>query len=448
MFTLFRTSRAIAALFALLAATPLAAQYHASMALDRSFGANGFAALPQLDPTQPGIAPIGFVRLPLSGGYVYFHVQQVGANTRVVATRFHDNGTINTGWGSNGSLIYTVPVPAGGSSGDPLEREARVAVGVESGAEVIYLAEKFVSGGTFLGVARFAADGTFVSFDSSNLPTYLTSAMSSITAITTHPNMFFGDGLLVAVQGSGADSTRTALVHVTDGTIDNATNASLVRPGLRVNHLIAHPDGRVDVVGTEAGFMLYVEYNADNDTWGTDRFFHFPCPSGGTATASAADGMVRPASFGSDVLIIGRAVCSGGPHAMVARVSAIGTSPSVSWAVATTSDLGGCTDLVDRCRVSFAAVSSAGANRAYATTPMATLAHIDIDSNPGRLLGTDQLGQGSPSSQILVAPTFALGADQVHPFLVGFGYVIDVSTVSSGLGRIAVDRIFADGHGF
>lgn len=447
MLTLFRTSRAIAALFALLAAMPLAAQYNAGMALDRSFGANGFTALPQLDPTQPGIAPIGFVRLPLSGGYLYFHVQQVGANTRVVATRFHDNGTINTGWGSNGSLIYTVPVPAVGSSGDPTDREARVAVGVESGAEVIYLAEKFVSGGALLGVARFAADGTFLSFDSSNLPTYLASAMSSITAMTTHPNMFFGDGLLVAVQGSGVDSTRTALVHVTDGTIDSMSNAALVRPGLRINHLIAHPDGRVDIVGSEAGMVLYVEYNADSNTWGTERFFHFPCPSG-TATMSIADGLVRPASLGSDVLVIGRAACSGGPHAMVARVSAIGTSPSVGWAVATTSDLGGCTDLVGQCRVSFAAVSSAGANRAYVTTPVATLAHVDIGSNPGRLLGTDQLGQGSPSSQILVAPTFALGADQVHPFLVGFGYVIDVSTMSIGLGRIAVDRIFADGHGF
>lgn len=457
MLSPFRIVRAAIALSAFLAAAPLAAQYQGGMIPDPSFGSNGFGALPQLDPTQTVIAPIGFVRLTLTDGYVYFHVQQIGANSRVVATRFNNNGTIDTEWGNNGSLIYAIPVPAYASPGDPLGLEARLGIVVEEVPatagpdgnpimDVIYLVARMTTDTNYLYVARFEDSGAFLSFTTSNLSAHFVGGAGSITALAMRQALSKAPEAIVAVRGGGAETNKTAVVPVRrDMILDGpGSSLSLTRPDLRINQLIYPDDNYIDALGTASGMAMYAQYDPSGNAWVTERSFHFSCQSG-TPTGSVADGLLRPASLGADVLIVGRHVCTDTPvYSALARVANIATAPSVAWTVRTSSDAAGCSNLTDVCVYSFAAVSSSIPDRAY-VAGNSRLAQVDIGSQPGRLVGSDALFTAVPGVTRLVTPSFRYGADEVYPQLVGFGMVADSSGLDMGFGRIFVDRIFADG---
>lgn len=447
---LFSRFRIWFALAAFAVATPAMAQYQGPIATDRGFGSNGLARLPTVDPAHPGSLPLGFVRMPLSGGYVHFSVQQVGSNARVVASRYTDNGTLNTGWGSGGSQIYALPVPDGIGSGDPGQVEARVVVGLEGSpaSEILYLVGKLIGGDGkhYLTVARFAANGSLLAFSSDNLPVHFAFGAGSIVSAATSSRLFGAGGtnrygVLVAVQGRLSELNKTALIQIQESTIFETFSSSFTRPDLRINQLVMNADGKADVVGTEGGKALYMQYDASNDLLLQERFFDLPCASG--ATASVADGLVRNAALGSDVLLVGRANCTGGGQASVlARVANIATAPGINWRLTTADDLGGCGSLLDTCPVHSVLMSTALAGRIYATLPTGYLAHVNGGTGSAALLGFDAL----LGSDLAILPAPRWGTDQSHPYLAGLAYGFDSSSgFIFGLGRIALDRTFAGG---
>jgi hypothetical protein len=184
-----RVQRRFAPLAALacLFAVPLAqAQHVAPMIPDASFGISGYAPIPSVDIATPGASPLGFVRLPLSGGYLMLSVQTVGGVSRVVASRFTEAGAVNTAWGSGGSLAYGgIPAPKNAASFG--EAQARVVVNLEGSpaAEVIYLTGLYddLTGRPNLMAARLGADGALLGFGNSELFGFIGGA-ASIDAVS------------------------------------------------------------------------------------------------------------------------------------------------------------------------------------------------------------------------------------------------------------------------
>lgn len=439
---MFRQFLAALALSVVLAANPAFAQYQGVIAPDRSFGSGGFAALPVVSPATPGSVPLGFVRMPSSGGYLYFSVQQVGANLRVIASRYTDAGAINTGWGSGGNLVYAVPVPDGVGGGAPLEDiQARVVVGLEGSpaAEIVYLVGRF-SGN--LTVARFAADGTFLSFASDPLPIGFAFGPGSISAVAAGGNLFGGNtGLLVAVQGRSSEINRTALIQIQGGSIFETFGIRLNRPDLRINQIVLQADGKADLVGTQGAKATYLRYDARSNVLLNEQFFDLPCASSATL-ASVADGIVRGGALVNDVLISGRSQCGSGQQSSVVRIASVETLPTVAWSIGTGTDLGGCTALLDPCLASFVTLSGVVPGRAYAVTPGAYLAQVDVTGS-GRLLGRDALMGEAGGSALVIVPSNKFGASHAHPSIAGIGYSVTPGGAVFGFGRVVLDRLFA-----
>jgi hypothetical protein len=146
----------------------------APMALDKSFGNSGFAALPLVEAGAPEPIPLGFVRMPLSTGYMAFSVQKVRGISRIVGSRFTDEGILYTPWGTGGSQAYVFPTPVDRSGGADGDLQMRVTVSVENAVEVVYIAflYKNTTGATRLLVARLGASGGILSVGESNVSNY------------------------------------------------------------------------------------------------------------------------------------------------------------------------------------------------------------------------------------------------------------------------------------
>jgi hypothetical protein len=79
-----RASRVVISVFALawfcVAALPSLArgqQHTAPLPRDMSFGSGGFVTIPSVDMNAPSAMPLGFVRLPVSAGYLVFQCKRL-----------------------------------------------------------------------------------------------------------------------------------------------------------------------------------------------------------------------------------------------------------------------------------------------------------------------------------------------------------------------------------
>src|ERR1700753_1262875 len=84
--------------FVLLMVSMPALAWHAPMVVDSAFG----RFVPQLDSSHPLIAPVVSVHLPISGGYLMITEQTVGSVNKLVATKFTEDGAIESDWPSPG----------------------------------------------------------------------------------------------------------------------------------------------------------------------------------------------------------------------------------------------------------------------------------------------------------------------------------------------------------
>lgn len=426
---------------AFLVAMPAMAHYEGPIALDKSFGAGGFGGIPVLGSSPPGAVAIGFVRLPLSGDFLYFSVQQFSGNDRIVATRFTPAGAVNAQWGIQGSLVYSVPAPNYAAADDGTF-DARLVVNVEGAAEFVYLIGRHVN---TLTVARISiADGSFL-YNSSTLPIAYASGVGSITAAAPAraSTLYFTNapGVLVAVRGAGSEVNETDFVQVySDGATLNiaefsGTNGSITRQFLSINHMAVREDGAFDVVGAATGKAMYMQYYAKSPQVLREIYFDL---CGGT---SVADGLVRDPSLGADAILATRSNC--GPALVrISNIDAI--QPQVLWSAPTgvSDDNTNCPNLINPCSITFAAMSQTAPGEVLALTPSFRLAHVKAST--GALLGRDVLGGVWMDNDLLIEPTYKLGAVQSGPYLVGVAYLAPPTGRIFGLGRVATDRLFAD----
>lgn len=458
--SLRRMTRRLAARAALALAFLMApqaqAQSVASMIADGGFGFGGFASIPAVDTSTPASAPLGFVRMPLSGGYLVLSVQTVSGVSRVVASRLTETGAIDNGWGSGGAQAYAIPIPTGAANFTGFA-PARVVVALEGSPaiEVVYLVGLYNDGDgrPNLMAMRLGANGAFLSFANSELFGFIGGA-GSIDAISPasgtallagHP------GLLVAVRGQGSMADTTTIVQVftplgsvNTSIVDYATSdVRLSRPGLRINHLLAQDDGSFDAVGTEGGMALYLHYDAKSLHVLQERYFALSCGTGfGASSASVADGIVRNAT---SVLLLGRARCGGdGTRAVLARVATIDIAPTEVWSSRVSDAFDGFADLLDPCLSCAAVMSDTVAGQVLVVSPSGYLAHVDAGN--GRVAVRDALQLMQGAAVFGVAPTTRLGLSQTPPYLTGIAvYNVPPSAPLYGLARVAVDRVFASG---
>lgn len=434
------TSRTLLLLTLLLSGIAPSFAYLAGTAIDPGFGSGGIAAVPPYDASYVVSDIFGFVHLPISGGYLVFTKQTKAGVEHVVATRFTDAGVLDTGWGVGGQQTYAVPTPTG--------TDARVVVAVEGGAERIYLVGRFVSGTPYLMVATFGANGAFQNFSSSDVHTsFQNDGVGEVLAVEAGATTV-GQGLLIAVKGASSSSATVALV----GAIYTNNLPGQIYPGsttvprasFRINGMQDRGDGKVDILGTEGSQAVYMRFDPHNFTVETEKFFNFPCQTG-FATSSVADGMVHPASFGGDVLVGGRVACSSGDaYSIAARVASIDLAPAVAWGTRLEGVINPSLAF-GNCQQPFYAAGCSTANIAYSTSTEAgeaffgstypAVIHLDLGTAPAGLTGADF----TLANQV-VLPSAKYGSHYQYPYLVG----VAANGAQLGLGRVAVDRIFAD----
>lgn len=410
-------------------AAPAMAAYTGPVARDRSFGANGVAPAPLLGADPPGMRTLGLVRLPQSGEYLYVSAQQVNGNPRVVASRLNAAGIVNQQWGNQGSLVYSMPAPY----------NTWVLVNLEGSPaqEFVYVVGDY---GSSLAVGRISvATGAFT-FNASNLPHAFTGGIGSVTAVATAaPTTLYATsagGVLVAVRGTGAEANKTELVQAYDitTTIDIVeypyTGAIFSGTGLSINHMAQRDDGKFDVVGGAGGKATYLQYSAVSPG-GQLNYIDLACAN------STADGLVRDASLAGDVLLIGRSSC--GPE--VARIQTIESVPQRLWSANTgyNGNLNGCSNLTNFCADVFAAMSAGAPAQVQAVTAEDRL--VRVDTNSGQVVGADWLYGLLPEGAFQIYPSYRTGTALVGPHLMAVG----TSGSAHGLGRVAVDRLFAGG---
>lgn len=450
-FPAFARRLAALLLLALCLAAPAPAQQVAPFGHDAAFGIGGFASLPTLTPNAPGPTPLGFVRMPVSTGYVYFSVQQVNGVPRIVASRYTDEGALYTPWGSGGSQTYSLPIPIGGAGTFTDEIQARVAVNVEGTAEIVYLAMlyKDAQNVTNLLVARLDSNGGLLSAGNSTLSNGLSRGPGAITAIATANagTLQSGNpGLLLAVQGRETEIDTTELIQVSTPANSNVTtifeyptgDGRLTRADLRIRHMALRDDGSFDIVGNEGGKATYILYNAHTFRVLRQNYFTLSC---GSSVSSVADGLLRDSSLSGAALLVGRADCGGGDkRPVVAKVQDIDTFPTLAWTVVTADRISGCTDLLLPCLSSFITMASPG--RAAITTPAAYLSVIDA-AGAGTIVRRDALFSTGVGLSIL--PSFKVGASRNAPYLTGLAMQASPGVMAFGMARLPLDRIFGSG---
>ncbi len=429
------------------------AQWQAGMAYDQNFGAE----VPVLDASHPDMGVIGFVQLPLSGGYVFFSVQQIGTAKKLVMTRFNSDGSLDKFWArgtyaSLASYVIGIVLPDESFSTDESQYQARLTTAIEGSpaTEKIYLAAKYTVGGAqYLYVAKFDLTEPLESFAISNLPTSFSDGAGAMIGVSTQITRTAGTpGVVALVQGIGSESTKASVVQAYGDptTIDIAEVLTFTRPTLRLNRLIARPDGLGEVVGTSGSQALYMKLDVSRSAIVSETSFDLPCPSGFTIS-SVIDNLtlIPPADSDADVLILGRVECSDGLYSEVARVANIATLPTIESFTAQKQGLEPCPPPFASAGClysSFLRTADTSPFTAFATTTLTSLAHVATTA-PIKLLGNDFNQLNGP-----VFPATLLSEEYgtyfTYPYVVGVDFDASSGNVK-GLARLALDRIFAAG---
>lgn len=419
------------------------AQALAPLVKDPRFGENGVAAFPKLDVSgASNPTPLGFVRTPRSSGYLAASMQQYAGVPTIIVSRFNDDGQLVTYWGNRGSLAIWQMF------GVVRVSQARMTVNWEEGVgEMVYLAVVYENDvGNWLQVMRLDSGGILRSGGLEHLEDFA-DIPGEITAIAPAEIGQLGSrdpGLLMAVQGrinkdrvilvEGSASKYSYWMHLTRC---YSSEACFTRPGLRINQIVPREDGMFDLIGTERGKAMHMIYDARNSKIEQESFFDLGCGAGGS-TSSVLDGLARDDSLGdAATMVVGRAVCSvdGKTRSVMARLP--GAKPLQ---VITGDAVGGCSDLLEPCPLSSLVVSS---GHAYVVTPEARLVHVNTAAEYGRVLDQSLLYGDDWSLSIL--PTQRFGMAYVPPYLTGMAMTIAPEGIAYGLGRVSLDRIFADG---
>lgn len=432
-----------AAVAALLFVPVCQAAYRAPMAIDRSFGQDGFAAVP---PYQPGFgvfSAVGFVTLD-SGDYLLFTTQTLGSSTILAATRFNAEGSIVTNWGLNGSNIYPIPF----DYSQQIRITKRVALG---GQEYVYL----VGVGGPSATSSYAvevvrvSDGAQYSFSQSG-----PFGFPAVPLLHARHASAISDSGDVAIVGHGYNNAGgpgevTDLFHTTsdppviDVTFSAWTELNL--PALEIFEMTSGAGGLTLAGRTSSQAMILFYDPAARSTLATNAF-NLPCPSAAVPLFSSVDHAVP--ITGQDFLVYGRSLCSGDPndHVALMRMSGLHFStPTPVWVLPFEEANSGCA-LLTACSRSYfdilrvyLANSHTATYYALATTTNGALEHVDLgmDFQTPKLAGTE-----INNADFSIAPSQILGSD----LQADKGTLVAVSNRLGqlGLARIDIDRIFAD----
>lgn len=411
------------------------------MALDPDFGSNGFIAIPRYVTADPGttITPIGMVRLKHDGGYIVATLQNVSNVPRMALSRFTAAGSLDTSWGQGGTQMPALPSPyldAAPSSA------IRLVAGEEGGQDIFYLAFSLQGSPSFsVAVAKFQANGSFDSsfgfggYGVSSLPTSAPNGIGPLRGAAF--TLVFGQPVLVVVVSAPGNRLVFSRAHGPgSAAMSDQGGGSVVTLGSSPTLLQMRNAGpnKVELVGGLGSLALYLRYDA-----GTlelhSRTFHFRCPAG--TNWSVADALERPAAFGDDVLLVGRASCIGvGPVAVVTRMVNVADAPNEVWSARTETDTV-CTTTSSPCLSVMLAFSESRPDVAVSVTPKGRLVPVRLAD--GKVLAgqpMNSFGGAYPQHSSYRGIIFR------YPSLVGFG--LDLPQVS-GLVGLRVDGLFVDG---
>ncbi|HJU38889.1 MAG TPA: hypothetical protein VJ724_04900 [Tahibacter sp.] len=443
---LIRLARIILAIGVVLASTtaPAGAANPFGLAPDPTFGTNGFTALPAHASTTPGapITPIGIVRLDIGGGYIAATLQRVSAIDRIVLTRYAENGQFDIGWGTGGSQMPGLPPPLVFAGADTI----KLVAGRENGQDIFYVAFTVVSGGiSSVAVAKFLASGAFdASFGFGGYATSTLPVGAPIGLISVQGAAFTEVfGLPVLVVALGANGGRLVFTRAhglgTAALSDQGGGSSILIGAVpQVMQMRALGPDRVEVVGAVNYDALYVDYHAGTlaSSW---RMFDMPCQ--GANIASSVDAAARPAAFGGDTLVYGRAVCDTGSHVVVARIANVATpAASLVWWRNVEAD-SQCNGGVAPCPTMLLAHDDAMGDHALVVTPLLRAYPVRLSDGVAGT-GAYLSDVGSPSSY--PQPSTYRGAVLRWPRLVGYGQV-SLFDATRGITGLRFDSLFADG---
>lgn len=418
-------------------------QEPAPVDLDSGFGNDGYVPVPQASGAAPGSVSLGFVALPQAGGYMMFSAQLFNGTPSIVGSRIRDNGTVDTAFGTNGSISYSLPIPDGVAGGEFDRIQVRAVVVVQGGIETIHLVYKFST--NFVAVARISTQGALIDFAASNMPVHFGAGAGAIRDVIFLPNVRMGfNGLLLALQGNSTDVDKFVLIKYEGGSFYENFGTSFNTLNLRVHRINLRSDGLVDVVGTGASMAYFSLYRPVTNQLGDARFFSLPCTTS-MAVASAIDDIVRDAPLGLEPLVIGRSQCLGGGYEMIAaRVSSIDTAPIATGLVRIADDVGDCTTMTDRC-LTMALASQGQSGRIYVVTPALELAILDLQGGTGapQLSATYTMQISNAEGPLFVLPTRRFGWYQGYPALTGIG--VRPADISFGMSRVFVASLLTDG---
>ena len=430
--------------------------WQADMINDVHFGAD----VPLLDAASGSTnLPIGFVHMPVSGGYLFFSVQVISGLPKLVATRFRPDGSLDTFWqdpahdpyATLGSIVIALPIPDVASSGFV---SARV-VG-DSSTDNVYLAQLNGSTSTFgatdLRITQLNAKAAIIGTDSVSYSGSFSFGFGSIEAGTANVAIgSSGTGALFALQGYGSEANVSVFMGAAGSPFNIVKTTSHVNSGFRVNYMTAQSDGTVDVVGTEGSQALYLQLSTGTSPRVEyENYFNLYCPGGSLSTASTVDAIVRaPPSYSQDdVLVSGRVDCGvAGRLQTVARVTSIRFRMSAIISAYSTTPSSDCGDPVatSYCFTSNLMAVGDAANSALATTTDGSAAHIDANPHASSIEGIEVYAAASAFPLLFASAQFGVSLE--YPYLIGMSLNNSSGTTQPGIRRIAIDRVFADGAG-
>ena len=210
-----------------------------------------------------------------------------------------------------------------------------------------------------------------------------------------------------------------------------------------MRQLVPNALGWMDVFGAEVNTAMYVQFSSNN---GHDVIHEYVFDLG--CSPSTLDG----GNFDFRLLVAGRRNCGDGYASVVAAVQipTPTSTPTIAWLAptATSSTLDGCNDLLAPCL--FIPPLKVTQDEIVAVTADGHLAHVQtsLDGSSAWLAGRDRLlGQQADGSVLTILPASRFGYDAAYPYLVGTSSFQSGLNAIVGFGRVALDRVFADGFG-
>jgi hypothetical protein len=409
------------------------------MIVDAGFG----SFVPQLDASHAEMAPVGFVHLPLTGGYLMFTEQPIGSANKLVVTKFTDTGVIDANWPSAGKGgTAALPLPSPDVDYTKNEAQARVVLNIDSGVEEIYIFERYYACSTdgciqYLFASVMNVSGGVIAnaaMPMDSFPKYPWTFTAAAGGVSLGGGVI---GSVMAGKATGTNVTELVAAHHNPPAVSPPLVlyhfAEISGTAMRVNGLTTPGTGDVTTFGTEANLAVYGSV-----------LFPLECPSS-APIRSVIDSAVD-AQSGSDVIVEGRVDCgSDGLFSEIARVSNIGSAGTVSVISASLMEpLTACDGdfSADDCPFAYLIAPRAGLY-ASATTPSGAFAHINSDAPDVFFTGADV-----PPSALPIVATSHYGAYYQFPYLTGMTFgLTPLGNVGFGIGRFIVDRIAADNFG-